>query len=127
MDLGMQRLDAPAHDFGEAGMLRDFRYRDEVFDKQFGGSAGRQNVDAFLLQRLRKFHDAVLVGYADKRTAHGPVIGIEHNLAYLVGCLIRKQRIIPETTARNKNRCARTGEHRRVISIKPRDINKTMA
>ena len=60
VDLGMQGLDAAAHDFRKAGVLGHFLHRDAVTDQQLGGAPGGQQFDASLLQLPRKFDDARL-------------------------------------------------------------------
>jgi hypothetical protein len=64
MDFRMQRLDASAHDFGEARVIGYLFYRDPVTYQQLGGAAGGEQFDAALLEFAREFHDSSFVGNA---------------------------------------------------------------
>ena len=61
----MQRLDAAAHDFREAGVLGHFLDGNAVTHQEIGGAAGRQQLDAALPQLARELDDAGLVGDAE--------------------------------------------------------------
>jgi hypothetical protein len=62
VNLRMKCFHAAAHDFREAGVLGDFFDRNAVARQQFGGAAGRQQLDAALFQFAREFNDAGLIG-----------------------------------------------------------------
>ena len=57
----VQRLDAAAHDFRKAGVLRDFLDWNTVANQEVGGATGGQKLDAPLSQLARKLDDPGLV------------------------------------------------------------------
>src|SRR5580693_3538457 len=71
MNLRMQSLDATAHDFRKSSVLGHFLDGNAVFEQEFGGSAGRQELDAAFLQFPREFNNSRLIGDAEQRTADG--------------------------------------------------------
>jgi hypothetical protein len=67
VDLRMQGLHAPVHDFGEARMLRHLFDSDAGIREQAGGAAGREYLYPSGGQPFREFNDATLVRHADQR------------------------------------------------------------
>ncbi len=80
MDLRHQRLDAPVHDFGEAGMFGDVVHRNAGLADGLRGAAGRENFGAGAGQCLRKRDEPRLVGDGDEGAADGNAGGSRSSL-----------------------------------------------
>lgn len=75
MDCRMQRLDAPVHDFREAGDFGHVLHRNAFCGNRLGGAAGREDFDALRMKRLGEIDQAGLVGNGKEGAAHPMKIG----------------------------------------------------
>jgi hypothetical protein len=66
MDLGMQRLDAPIHDLGEAGVVGDLDDAMPGIAQRLGGAAGREDLDAVAGEAGRQLQQPRLVRNGDQ-------------------------------------------------------------
>ena len=62
MDLRVERLDAPVHDLGKAGVVRHFAHFQPGVAQRLGGAAGGEQFDPVLGERAGKVGQAVLIG-----------------------------------------------------------------
>ena len=75
MHARVQRLDAPVHDLGKAGVRRDLDHRNAGVGQRAGGTTGAEDFDFACNQGAREFNDARLVG--DRQ--QGPADRDEHS------------------------------------------------
>ena len=76
MDLGVQRLDAAVHHFGEAGKVGNIHHLKACFAQRLGGAAGRHQFNAMFAQRRAQFDQPGLVGHGQEGAFDG-VVGHE--------------------------------------------------
>ena len=69
VDLGMQRLDAPVHDLGKAGMVADLDYGESGVNQGFRRASGRQQLDAVAREAACQLRQAGLVGNGNQGAA----------------------------------------------------------
>ena len=69
MDLGMEGLDPPIHDLGEAGDVRDIDRRNAGGKERRLGAAGRDDLDAAGGERPGEIDEAGLVGNGEEGAA----------------------------------------------------------
>ena len=71
VNLRMKSFHPPAHDLGEACMLGDFFDRDAVLHQELRGAAGREQLDAALLQCARELDNSSFIGNAEQCATYG--------------------------------------------------------
>ena len=82
MNLRMQGLHPPVHDFREAGVIGHFGHRQARLGNRPAGAAGGEEVDAEFPQTSGQFHQAGLVGHAEQGefgVHHQPIVNREGN------------------------------------------------
>ncbi len=69
VDLRLQRLHAPIHHLGKAGVVRNLDHRHARIAERFGRAAGREDLHAARGEELAQLHEPRLVGDGDERAA----------------------------------------------------------
>ena len=78
VELRVQRLDAAAHDLGEAGEVLDRTHLEARLRELAGGAAGRDQLDAELRQPAGEIGDPPLVGHRQQRAPDADVTRLRH-------------------------------------------------
>ena len=110
VELRVQRLDAAAHDLGEAGEVLDRAHREARGLERLRRPAGRHELDVERGQALRELHDARLVRHGEQRTS-------DANLAWLCH---RGRTIVTRRSARAAGWPGRSGPRRGRSAAPPR-------